>query len=646
MTFRAAATNDNGGTAGTAISITVPGSVVDDDLGSLLVVWVGTTGETPPTCTAESGTGNTWSTTLAPRTDGNMGWAVLTRKQATGDAGTVDITLGNARLLTVAAVWESAVTAVGVVGTVGSRAGVSGSTVVAPSITAGDTGRTILGLFAERTTAAGTTVTTNVGTTRAYREGAGTSTGSALVVEFTAAVAATGAVTATYSSASGNGAGVLIELQPVVVIPPGAGDDPGFSEGFTFGLGPAVVVTPPGGGGGGSPSPVPPGDPTAPPGDPARWVWVIGPWNTGPDTYLPLARNRRVTWRRVGRSEASFEIDGLEPGAAGIDELITDLWVIRYGAPGIGRTLFRGRIGPTADNLDGSGHAVTVSAGDYRAVLDRRQFWEGGTLSFLNQDQALLAWNIVQHTQLQTAGGLGIVRGTGQTTGQVRVRNDYPPGKPIGEALDQLAQVENGFDWDITPHVDPRNRTLYLDVFFPTRGTDRGVVLDYGGRLISVQRQVDPGQYANAIRGTGADSTSSGGVLAPVRREASGLLTRPEGRWDGSMSDPDLVVAQTIVERTNRELTDRQIITPSYTVTLRPNSWAGPDDVWLGDPARLIVRWGRLNVDVTLQVQEVTAAFDEDDTVTVSLTLGPIERPNKRWSVRALDQRLRALERR
>ena len=90
----------------------------------------------------------------------------------------------------------------------------------------------------------------------------------------------------------------------------------------------------------------------------------------------------------------------------------------------------------------------------------------------------------------------------------------------------------------------------------------------------------------------------------------------------------------------------RQVVTPDSTVTLKSNSWGGPDDIWLGDPVVLVVKSGPLNVVESLRVVEIPAAWDEEDNVTVALSLAAVTRPGRRWSLRKVDQRLQALERR
>jgi hypothetical protein len=422
----------------------------------------------------------------------------------------------------------------------------------------------------------------------------------------------------------------------------------GFGQGGFGGVSPAgtvivltVVTAPPVI----PPPPIVVVDPTDLGKPPAAWAWVVGPWNAGPTTLLSAARNRRITWRLTGRHEASFDIDGTDQAAAAIEELISDLWVLRSPVPNVTATVFRGRVGNTADAIDASAHTTSVTVGDYRAVLDRR-FVLPSTISILNTDQGQVAWQLIQGTQAQTGGNLGIVQGLGVNTGVMRGRSDYVAGTKIGEALDHLAQVDNGFDYDIRPSTDPRDLALFFDVYYPVRGTDRQVALRLGDRVAKVDRAVDVSDYANAIRGSGADQTTDGAALSAVLRAASDLATRPEGRWDGQMADTDITVQQTIIDRTVRELADRQNITPAYTFTLKTNDWAGPDDIWLGDPVVGVIQSGRLNVVETLRVTEIASTWSDEDDVTTAITAAAVSRPGKRWTLRRVDQRLQKLERR
>lgn len=364
----------------------------------------------------------------------------------------------------------------------------------------------------------------------------------------------------------------------------------------------------------------------------AVWTFAVGPWNGQPDTELSDATDRSVTWRLTGSSEASITLPGLSDQVTHVHELQTDLWVLRNG-----QALFCGRVGAVADTADPDTYTVQFGAADYRALLQRRYLFEGDTLSYLNTDQSSIGWGLISTTQNHAGGNLGIVRGAGQTTGVIRDRSDYVAGKPIGEALDQLSQVIDGFDYDFTPNIQTGG--LAFDVYYPARGVDLGRVLDYGGRVAGFTRQTDPGTFMNAVRGTGADG------LAAVRAESATISTDPAGRWDGQFADTSVTLATTLAAKTTKALAAGQYLTPSWSVTLKPGTWYGPTDFWLGDQVTLVVKLGRLNVVESLRVMEITVAVDADNNETVAVTLGA-PNPALRRLARRVDQRLAALERR
>ncbi len=362
-----------------------------------------------------------------------------------------------------------------------------------------------------------------------------------------------------------------------------------------------------------------------------RWALAVGPWRNLPDWQLTRAKGRRVTLRLSEPSEASFSVDGASRDAGRIRELVTDVWLFREGRP-----LYRGRVGPTGDDLSENRHGTVVSSADYRAVLGRRLLLEGDPLVYTQVDQAQLAWNLINITQGRNGGNLGIVRGAGQTTGVLRDRT-WEPGETVLHYMDLLANVSDGFEYDLTP--SGTSTALSFDVFYPLRGTDRQVVLDFPGAITKGSRQVDPGQYANSVRVSGDET------ITPARATAADVATLDEGRWEAQVGDTTILEAATLTARAQAELAIARAVTPSWTVTLRPNFWGGPDHIWLGDPVTLAVRSGRLNALTSLRVQELGIALDDNDEATITLTLGQVP-PDRRWRLRTVDRRLTSLERR
>lgn len=398
------------------------------------------------------------------------------------------------------------------------------------------------------------------------------------------------------------------------------------------------------------------------------WSFAIGP--PGLITReLNSATARKVTFNLTDESSASVTIDGWDQAAREIVELSTDLYVFRRANPSLPRKLlYRGRIGKTADTLNDSGHQVAVPSVDYRGLLKRRLLMTGFTTipsgnstyvagdstgngrgqRWTQIDQMVIAWDLIDGVQRLANGDMGIANGEGQSSGKLRDRT-FQMGESIGDLIDNLSEVVDGFDWDITPTYDASGGLgLQLDRWFPGRGIQRNEVLAYlpsGANVQSVQRQVDSSDFANAIRLKGRAPESTGSVQgvepSPVERYST---PGAEGRWD-KMFDEDVTTAAGMADRADWRITDSSLIQPSYTVVLKPGVWRGPDHFFLGDTVKLVIQSGRLNVDTDLRVQTIDIDIDENGDETVSATLG-YPRKDFKSKLTQIDRRLARLERR
>lgn len=361
----------------------------------------------------------------------------------------------------------------------------------------------------------------------------------------------------------------------------------------------------------------------------AAWKFVAGPRDGGdPQAELTAATARRVTVRLGAPSDAAFSLDGRHEQALSVVELATDLWCFRD------RTLLhRGRIGSGTDEINTDTHTCTFTAPDYQALLERRFLHDTDKLSYTQEDQAFIAWQLVQATQAKTGGDLSITRGAGQTTGYLRSKL-YQAGKPIGASIGQLGDLASGFDWEIDPQ-------LRLNIYTPQRGRDTDVVLDLGGAVADVTRALSPADYANAVRATAAADPR-----APEYREATDIATRPEGRLELDQGFPDILEQTTLAARATSLLADAQVLRPSYTLTLAPGRYPGPEALWLGDTGIVRIRSGRLDIAERLRVHEISFEPGPDGDETVRITVGHPS-PARQFAsrLRATDARLSVLER-
>lgn len=382
---------------------------------------------------------------------------------------------------------------------------------------------------------------------------------------------------------------------------------------------------------------------------PPYWSFAIGPPGAI-EHELRGAYSRKVTFNLNDASEASVTLDGTYPAASRIVELATDMYVYRAAFRGGPKELlYRGRIGKSSDTLDENGHTVSVPSMDYRGVLKRRLLLSTSKQVWTQVDQMVIAWELLQQAQNKVGGNYGITNGVGQTSGVLRDRS-FNLGDPIGEKIQEVSEVINGFEWDVTATDVYGVQGLQLDRWYPQRGSYRGEVLMYmnhGGNLASVSRNVDSTNFANSVRLSGKQPEGGGAEPAIQERPGTGAgfnPVPPEGRWD-KMFQEDITTTKALEERADWRLADSSLIRPSYTVKLKPGFWRGRGHIWLGDTVDLIIQSGRLDVSTQARVLEITVDINEEDTEEVSMTLG-YPRTDFAKVVRDIDRRLSRLERR
>lgn len=345
------------------------------------------------------------------------------------------------------------------------------------------------------------------------------------------------------------------------------------------------------------------------------WRFLYGPCapQGGHWGDVGQAANRTLTLRSEPdqNHEVSFDLDGANSAAAAqIMELETDIHVM-YG----NSYVFAGRVLPTQDVLDASRHTETVTADCYRAVLKRRAFLPGDTVSYTNMEQQQIAWKMLQTAQGHPGGNLGIVQGAGSGGTGVQQTVTYAVGDYIGDDIASLAGLQNGFEWQINPYGPD---DLRLDVFYPWQGRDKGVVLAYGqGRVAQITRNVDPSTYGNAVYVTGDSSVT----LAAQQLDMAGISAAPGGRWDSVIGTSDKTQSALNADAA-QQLAQAQALVPSYTVDLHSGTWGGPSDIWLGDTVTLRIKSGRLNVNDQLRVVEMVFAINSSGQEQLSLTIG------------------------
>jgi len=340
------------------------------------------------------------------------------------------------------------------------------------------------------------------------------------------------------------------------------------------------------------------------------------------------ATSRTVNWYlKEAPHSVTFTMNARDPQALMIQELMTDLLVYRDGWA---TPLFRGRFISSQDTIgapggipggtDPNAHTVNFNAVSYKGMLDYRLIETNP--SYTTVDQSTIAWNLIVATQALAGGNWNITRGT--TPASVNRTQAFVAGSLIGDAIDSIATLNQGFDWDINPNMTFQTWPLPpLNIYTAQgRGQNIGMVLRLGDNVTNAQRTIDTTQYANVIFYSGASSLSPD-IVDIQSQNIYGGSFGAAGRWEYADSNTNITDAATLNGAALGDLLQRGILLPTYALTLKSGFW-NPSLVWLGDIVTVYVRHGRLNDNYVSRVSEVDLFIsDEGNEEHIVVTVGP-----------------------
>lgn len=229
-----------------------------------------------------------------------------------------------------------------------------------------------------------------------------------------------------------------------------------------------------------------------------------------------------------------------------------------------------------------------------------------------------LPWTWINTFQTRTGGGYGITQGASIGTAPTRTRIIEQDASLLDEIIN-LSETGTGFDFAI-------NTARQWVEYHSTRGTDNGVVLQYGMNVrdFSWEESTAPGELVTDVRvygqGTsGAPRTASDSAARTTygRREAS--LTYTSEAENAVTSAAQLQqFADASLERTT------PLVIPQ--IELVPNHPMSPfGSYWLGDSITFQAKIGSfVNIDAPYRIVAIHIDLDAEDNETIKLDLNAV----------------------
>lgn len=192
-----------------------------------------------------------------------------------------------------------------------------------------------------------------------------------------------------------------------------------------------------------------------------------------------------------------------------------------------------------------------------------------------------------------------------------RIRKYY--NQNIAEAIINLANVQNGFDFEVTDAG-----AFNADLIIGTDKTD-SVVFRYGHNVKNVEIIED---FTNPInRAIVLGEAVGETTLQRVERNDSALQTE-YGLREGRLQELDVSGLSTLEDKGDASIRKYGEVLLKVEFDLIKNVTPSIDQFTVGDGIRLIIQNGMYNIDEQYRVFEWEVTFDEKSTEKLKLTLG------------------------
>lgn len=239
------------------------------------------------------------------------------------------------------------------------------------------------------------------------------------------------------------------------------------------------------------------------------------------------------------------------------------------------------------------------------------------TKTYTAQDQLFIVRDLINYAQSITGGNIGVVVGS-ETSGVTRDRVYYHyERKNLGEAVEQLAEVQGGFDFAIDCAWSGGSVVKTLILSYPRRGRITDLTFQLGTNIQGLSQEVDATRQANLIDSIGSGEADA--MLIATAADTSQLTAYP--LLEDVTSYKDISVSATLQAHAASDLAKqkRPVTRIPTLLAVQSNPDAGLGTYITGDSVQVVGSDGWLTVSERMRIQVIDVAVDTNGKETVSL---------------------------
>ena len=270
--------------------------------------------------------------------------------------------------------------------------------------------------------------------------------------------------------------------------------------------------------------------------------------------------------------------------------------------------------------MDVNTNTLTLSCSGFISLLNRRRM--RATVKHVGVDQALIVKDIVDTAQAISGGDMLVDTSPIVAVGVTRDRTYYEyERKNIGEAIEQLSDVRDGFDFAIRPAYVAGVLTRRMTVTYPNTGRQTNIVLDAGSNVDLLSATSDATQMTTVQHVKGEGDGAAALLVTATNANLLGVYPMVENLYAAN----DVKNTATLDDYAQRglDLGKQPVVIP--TVQLDGNVEPHIGSYITGDQVRVRASYGLLNIDATYRITSWKVAVANVGSETIDLTLAPLE---------------------
>jgi hypothetical protein len=178
--------------------------------------------------------------------------------------------------------------------------------------------------------------------------------------------------------------------------------------------------------------------------------------------------------------------------------------------------------------VNATNQGVNITCGGYLSRLGLRLINTDRT--YTTTDQFNIAWDLIAYTQAKEYGNLGILQYPVNPSGVLRTLSYVGTQETtVLQALSDLAALDNGFDFEITPDK------LWIP-YYQRKGQNNGIVFSLDKNILDISWARDAQNMANDVTAIG----SSTGSAPLISHQADTVFQQTYGLLEASTSWTDV----------------------------------------------------------------------------------------------------------